>query len=222
MEIPDVEEGLAIGSPAILWEEHVSYFTQPLAEYLLRRFGFRVVDRRRYAFGGGSMAFVAEKQPLPSSAGLTRPAAAPAIDLLHRFVAGLEEHQAGLSQLIAEARAAGYQVAVYGAAPRSCVVVSICRVGQQIDFVVDDRQEIHGRLMPGTQRMVRPLADVAAVVEGKLLCLLGVGAENEFRVRARVQAATQAEVVFVSLFPPRDTIDSIAAARRALAGAQTG
>jgi SAM-dependent methyltransferase len=58
LELPDVEEGFALGSPAILWEEHVSYFTQALAEYLLERFGFHISDRRRYVFGGGSLALL--------------------------------------------------------------------------------------------------------------------------------------------------------------------
>jgi SAM-dependent methyltransferase len=222
MEIPDVEEGLALGSPAILWEEHVSYFTQPLAEYLLQRFGFRIADRRRYVFGGGSMAFVAEKQSLPGSCTVLRPPAAPTIEMLRGFVARLHTQKDELSRLIAEARAAGYQVAVYGAAPRSCLVVSVCRMGDMIDFVIDDRQDIQGRLMPGTQQVVRPLGEVAAQADSRLLCLLGVGAENEFKVRSKVQAAMNGDVAFVSLFPPRNTIASIAAARHAMAAAKKG
>jgi SAM-dependent methyltransferase len=222
MEIPDVEEAFALGSPAILWEEHVSYFTQPLAEYLLERFGFRVADRRRYVFGGGSMAFVAEKQSLPAGCTVRRPQAAATLDLLQGFVARMDRQKRELSRLIAEARSAGYQVAVYGAAPRSCLVVSVCRVGDMIDFVVDDREDIHGRLMPGTQRTVRRLPEVAAEAGSKLLCLLGVGAENEFRVRSKVEAAIKGDVAFVSLFPPRDTVDSICAARQAMAAAEKG
>ena len=222
MEIPDVEEGFGLGSPAVLWEEHVSYFTQPLAEYLLRRFGFRVADRRRYVFGGGSLAFVAEKRSLPMQCTVKRPLATPAIDVLHGFVARMDRHKEELRRLIAGARSTGYQVAVYGAAPRSCVVVSVCGVGKTIDFVVDDRRDIHGRLMPGTQRVVRPLAEVAVEARGKLLCLLGVGAENEFKVRSRVEAAVKGQVVFVSLLPPRNTIESISAARQVMAAAERG
>lgn len=222
MELPDVEEGFALGSPAILWEEHVSYFTGPLAEYLLQLFGFRIVDRRRYMFGGGSMAFVAEKHALPTRCTVKRPAAAPTIEMLHAFVVRMRKQTEALCRLIADARSAGYQIAVYGAAPRSCLVVSVCRLGEMIDFVVDDRKAIHGRLMPGTRRVVKPLAEFAAHAGGRLLCLLGVGAENEFKVRSRVQAAIEGDVVFVSLFPPRNTIDSIAAARHALTAAERG
>jgi dihydrodipicolinate synthase/N-acetylneuraminate lyase len=70
--------------------------------------------------------------------------------------------------------------------------------------------------MPGTPNVVRPLADVADAVGGRLLCLLGVGSENEFKVRARIEQAVSADITYVSLFPPRDMLQSIDAARRVI------
>ena len=216
LELPDVEESFARGSPAILWEEHVNYFTRTLAEHLLKRFGFQVCDRRSYVFGGGSMAFVAQKKAAPVSCALRLPDAAPINDLLRRFAAGIERQKAELGSLVELARVAGFQVLVYGAAPRSCLLVSVCQIADKIDFVVDDRQDIQNRLMPGTTQVVRPLAEVAEAAGGKLLCLLGVGSENEFKVRKRIAAAVRSKTVHVSLFPPRDTLQSIAAARESI------
>ena len=93
LELPDVEEGFALGSPAILWEEHVVYFTQPLAEYMLERFGFHIVERRRYVFGGGSLAFVAQKKTLLGTCTLRLPDASRTIELLHGFVADMERQK---------------------------------------------------------------------------------------------------------------------------------
>ena len=62
MELPQVEPGLTRGNPAILWEEHVNYLSEPLAAYLLEKFGFTILDKRHYAFGGGAIAFIAQKQ----------------------------------------------------------------------------------------------------------------------------------------------------------------
>lgn len=216
LELPDVEESFARGSPAILWEEHVNYFTRTLAELLLRRYGFEVRDRRTYVFGGGSMAFVAQKRAVPVSCALSLPDAGPTNDLLRLFAAGVERQKAELGDLVALARSAGFQVLVYGAAPRSCLLVSVCQIADKIDFVVDDRQDIQNRLMPGTSQVVRPLAEVASVAGARLLCLLGVGSENEFKVRKRIADSVRAEAVHVSLFPPRDTLQSIAAARQAI------
>jgi SAM-dependent methyltransferase len=216
LELPDVEESFAHGSPAILWEEHVNYFTRTLAELLLRRYGFEVRDRRTYVFGGGSMAFVAQKRAAPVSCALSLPDAGPTNDLLRLFAAGVERQKAELGDLVTLARSAGFQVLVYGAAPRSCLLVSVCQIADKIDFVVDDRQDIQNRLMPGTSQVVRPLAEVASVAGARLLCLLGVGSENEFKVRKRIADSVKAEAVHVSLFPPRDTLQSIAAARQAI------
>jgi SAM-dependent methyltransferase len=217
MELPEVEEAFALGSPAILWEEHVNYFTRDLAEYMLERFGFSVLDRRRYVFGGGSFAFVARMGDLPPPGSMRSLDPAPGMELLRVFVDGIEKQKAGLRDLVSRAHAAGYQVAMYGAAPRSCIIASTCGIADAIDLVIDDRADIQDRLMPATQQAIRPLSAVAGKIGPKVLCLLGVGSENEFKVRAKIGAATSAEFVFVSLFPPRNTLESVAAARQAIA-----
>ncbi len=220
LELPDVEEGFALGSPAILWEEHVSYFTRALAEYMLERFGFHVSDRRRYVFGGGSIAFVAQKKAIPVCCTIPRPDPSATLELLRGFVAGMERQKSEIRSVVSLARSSGYKVLIYGAAPRSCLLVSVGKIAEMIDFVVDDRQDIQHRLMPGTDRFVGTLADVAESAGSKLLCLLGVGAENEFKVRTKIKAAIDASFVFVSLFPPRDTLESLAEARRAITASQ--
>ena len=220
LELPDVEEGFALGSPAILWEEHVSYFTRELAEYMLERFGFHVSDRRKYVFGGGSIAFVAQKKDLPVSCTISRPDPSATLELLRGFVAGMERQKSEIRSVVSLARSNGYKILIYGAAPRSCLLVSVGRIAEMIDFVVDDRQDIQHRLMPGTDLFVGTLADVTLSAGSKLLCLLGVGAENEFKVRAKIEAAIDARLVFVSLFPPRNTLESLAEARRAITAGQ--
>lgn len=216
LELPEVEVGLELGSPAILWEEHVNYFTAALAEHMLVRFGFQILDRRQYVFGGGSLAFVARKVVAPPPCA-ELPDPAPMMELLNGFVTRMECQKREMRRLVSQARAAGYQVIMYGAAPRSCLLVSTCQIADMIDFVVDDRPDIHHRIMPGTDHTIHPLTEVAGKMGHKLLCLLGVGSENEFKVRAKIEAATDASLAFVSLFPPRDTLESVERARLAIA-----
>ena len=217
MELPEVETAFALGSPAILWEEHVSYYTREQAEHLLARFGFEILDRRRYAFGGGSIACIARMVELPAAgAALAGPDAGASRAVLLDFARRLERQKLDLHGLVADARKAGWKVIMYGAAPRSCMVSAAAGISGLIDFVVDDRQDIQGRLMPGTERPIRPLADVAAEAGPDILYLLGVGAENEFKVRARIAAVGKARAAFVSLLPPRDTVGTIATARKIL------
>jgi SAM-dependent methyltransferase len=220
MELPLVEAGLARGNPAILWEEHVNYFVEPLAAHLLERYGFVILDRRHYAFGGGAIAFIARKEALPSP-----PPAPPgphaSLQLADQFKDGFARYRAGLREVIAAAQARGHAIAIYGAAPRSCVVAAACGIADSIDLVIDDRTEIQGRLMPGTRRPIAPLDAACNGLARPLLCLLGVGSENEFKVRAKMATRLRAPPLCVSLFPPRDTLASISAALAALARAGT-
>jgi 2-polyprenyl-3-methyl-5-hydroxy-6-metoxy-1,4-benzoquinol methylase len=221
MELPQVEPGFTLGNPAVLWEEHVNYFTEPLAAHLLARFGFEILDRRHYAFGGGAIALIARKAEMPRKA----PQPPPARDgkrLIQAFKAGFDVYRKRLRNVVADARRAGYRVAMYGAAPRSCVVAAACGIAAMIDVVIDDRADIQGRLMPGTQRAVLPLdAALAAIAGQPVLCLLGVGSENEFKVAARLAAGLHAPATCISLFPPRDTVRSIGAAVAAIKSRQS-
>jgi len=214
VELPEVEVGLALGNPAILWEEHVSYFTAPLAAHLPAAQGFRVLEERRYAFGGGSLAYVAEKRPLGAVAPPPQPAATVA--LMQGFAGRLRRYAAELRRVVELARARGRRIAMYGAAPRSVVVACACGIAAQIDIVIDDRAAIQGRLMPGTDRVIQALPAIVSEARNGMLCLMGVGAENEFKVRTRLEAALGTPVICISLFPPRDTLESIAHAAAAL------
>ncbi len=83
-----------------------------------------------------------------------------------------------------------------------------------IDFVVDDRQDIRNRLVPGSPRVVRKVAEVLREASDKLLCL--PGAENEVKVRVEVGVATAARMA-VSPLPPRYTLRGDDSARHAAA-----
>ena len=166
LELPEVEESFTLGSPAILWEEHRQLLHagpgRAPAEALRVS---RSATGARYVFGGGSMAFVARKRAAPVACALSPPDPAPTIDLLRRFAGGIERQKAELKSLVSRA-ARRLDTRFSSMAPRRAPACS-CRsaeIADMIDFVVDDRQDIQNRLMPGTSHVVRPLAEVAGAV----------------------------------------------------------
>lgn len=217
LELPQVEAGLDRGNPVILWEEHLNYFTEPMVERLLGGGGFRILERRHYAFGGGTIAFLAEAdaaQVAGSLAAVDWRAGNPGRSPYESFAAGVESYRLALADLVAAYRKAGWKIALYGCSPRAATAINASRIGDRIDLAIDDRAEIQGRGMPGTPLAIGGFD--ALPTAGPILFLLGVGAENEYRVKRRIAARFGVPVRAVSLFPPRDCLASFAAAREAL------
>lgn len=213
LELPQVEAGIDRGNPSILWEEHVNYFTEPVIAAMLERFGFAAMERRLYAFGGGTVAFVC--QPLEARPRSPETMRATDPSYYSAFAEKLSRYSEQLSACVNTFKRAGYKIAMYGAAPRSCSVLNASGLGAKLDAVIDDRQAIQGLVMPATRNEIAPLLTIRP--DGtKWLVLLGVGSENEGRVTSKATDHLGRETVFISLFPPRDTSASLDRATRKL------
>lgn len=206
MELPHVETGFEAANPVILWEEHVNYFTECSVAAMFRHYGLQIIDKRHYAFGGGSVAFIARRQKAEVLD--VQAAKGHQLSYYQNFAHRIEHLKTELCELIAKAKSNGYEVALYGAAPRSCTMVNFVTCGTEIDYIIDDRADIHGRYMPGTNKLITAL-DKCVFKGQPLLVLLGVGAENEHKVLAKLGLTLGYSPISVSLFPPRNVYDSI-------------
>ena len=206
MELPWVEPGFETGNPSVLWEEHLSYFTEPLIRALLARNGFDIIQRRTYAFGGGTIGFLSRrgepKTPQWSPGPYDR-------DFFSRFAGRIAEYAKTLRKVINAYRTAEWRIALYGAAPRSSTVINFARAAGLLDMVVDDREEIQGLYMPGTKI---PITTLDSLDDRDTLLLMGVGSENEHKVRRKVVSRLGGRPRFISLFTPRDAVASMNAA----------
>jgi len=61
IDLPDFEVSLSMGDCSMLWEEHVSYFSEPVIRNTLLRFGFEPVFVKKYDFSGGTIAMLARR-----------------------------------------------------------------------------------------------------------------------------------------------------------------
>jgi SAM-dependent methyltransferase len=216
IELPHVETGLFANNPVILWEEHVNYFTEACVRRMLASYGFEVIDHRYYAFGGGSVGFIARRSKVPATD--LKGAGGFPLAYYQRYDGAIRELKGRLNDVITLARVRGFTIALYGAAPRSCILVNYAHLGDLIDVVIDDRAEIQERIMPGTRLPIRGLAQ-AQLPEGQpLLVLLGVGAESEHKIMEKLWRSLPIDVVSVSLFPPRNIWKSLDQAREAIEG----
>lgn len=197
IDVPDFEPGSTVGDVSVLWEEHVSYFTEPTLLALLARHGFEPVSVKKYNFSGGSLAVAARRAAGP----LTAPAASSGVG--ERFGQRAREYGARLRPLLERARKGGAQVAIYGAGCRACTFTNTHEMSDLVQLSIDDQKERQGMFLPGTRI---PIASPDELNRGSapLVCLLAVNQENEAVVSNRLRENLKRPLHIASIFAPSD------------------
>lgn len=203
IDLPDFSAGLRIGDVSVLWEEHVSYFTQQVAYGMLRHFGFRPLATAHYRFSGGTVALMSERDPAgPDPTALAAAAALHGADAA-AFGDKVERYRESLVRSLQAARARGERIVLYGVGCRACTVVNGLGLGGLIDFAVDDQAERQGLFMPGSGLAIRP-TDSLADPPVPTLCLLAVNNENDAKVAAKLDGLLGSKVRSITLLSPAD------------------
>ncbi|WP_407122898.1 class I SAM-dependent methyltransferase [Bradyrhizobium sp. STM 3561] len=197
IDVPDFAPGSSVGDLSVLWEEHVSYFTEATLLALLARHGFETVSMKKYNFSGGTLAVAARRK----QGEIAAPTPSPGVG--EKFAQLAREYGARLRPALAKFRARGTQVAIYGAGCRACTFTNAHELADLIDLSVDDQTERQGLFLPGTRIPIRSPEELRDRTE-PLICLLAVNQENETKVSTRLREALKRPLNIVSVFAPSD------------------
>jgi SAM-dependent methyltransferase len=197
IDVPDFAPGSAVGDVSVLWEEHVSYFTEPTLLALLARHGFEPVSVKKYNFSGGSLAIASRR----ATGATTAPTAPSGVG--ERFGQCAREYGARLRPLLERARGNGADIAIYGAGCRACTFTNTHKMSDLIQLSVDDQRERQGMFLPGTRIPIASPEELNGS-SAPLICLLAVNQENEAIVSDRLRAKLNRPLHIALIFAPSD------------------
>ena len=212
VDIPEFGPARALGDCSVLWEEHVSYFTDATLRAAVRRAGFEPTWSARYDFSGTTLAALA-KSGERAIAGALEDDLAVELAATRAFPRRVGEYRERLRAVLARARSLGVRVVLYGVGVRACTAVNGLDLGASFDLVLDDQPERQGKFMPGT-RLPIVAPQTLAASRGPVLCALAVNNENEARVRARLDGILGAQVRYLSICGPANVWDELDRAER--------
>lgn len=203
LDTPDFEPSLLVGDCSAVWEEHVSYFTEPVLRRLLHRHGLTLTELRKYDFSSGCLAVLARRAEQGAVRDHGRDRTRRIVDLASAYGPAVRRFELDLRRKLAAARRQGAEVVLYGVGVRGCCTVNGLDLDGVIDYAVDDQPERQGKFVPGRRLPIRP-PQVLADGRGPVICLLAVNNENEDKVSAKVRAMAERPVVFLTLCSPKD------------------
>lgn len=202
LDMPDFEPSLLVGDCSAVWEEHVSYFTEPVLRRLLRRHGFTLSELRKYDFSSGCLAVLARRVDA-NAGGNDGENEESVVGLAAAYGDAVRRFESRLRRRLSADRQRGTEVVLYGVGVRGCCTVNGLDLAGLIDYAIDDQPERQGKFMPGCRL---PIRSSTALAEGRgpMICLLAVNNENEDKVTAKVLDAIDRPVTFLTLCSPKD------------------
>lgn len=203
LDLPDFEPSLLVGDCSAVWEEHVSYFTEPVLRTMLARHGFEVIELRRYDFSGGVLAVLARRTGATFDHEKNNGGTRRTIEMASAYGGAVSGYETNLRAGLAAAREQGAEVVLYGVGVRGCCTVNGLDLKDLIDYAVDDQTKRQGKFMPGSRFHIQP-SSALAEGQGPLVCLLAVNNEVEDKVIAKVRESVDRPVTFVSVCSPKD------------------
>jgi SAM-dependent methyltransferase len=149
-ELPDMERILEQGAFWDVYYEHCTYFTRGSLARLFRSAGFDV-HRLYKAYDEQYLMLEAQPAPGPTDALLPHEDdLATTAALVARFERQVRERLRSLSEMIAQHRARGSRLAIWGSGSKCVSLISSLRLGPELVAIVDINPHKHGKFLAGS------------------------------------------------------------------------
>ena len=201
IEIPDCEKGLKNGDCAILWEEHIHYFTVATFTRCLIENGFDIVLEKTWCYHlENCLCFLIKKSQTKQKTNLRlREKAQEDKELIKIFSRRLIINRKIIQQKLRAFKSTGKLVTIFGAGHLTSTFISVNEISSEIDFVIDDN--------PKKVVMFMPNGGIEIVSSGLLakdanqVCLLGLNPNHHNKIRDKHSRFLDAGGQMYSIFP---------------------
>jgi hypothetical protein len=184
LEVPDAEGPLQRREYQMIWEEHVSYFTEDSLKTILERNGFSI----RSIFKAPSRF----EQPLlvlaqKSSAVERMAAVAPAeLERFEVFRKGFAERSAAFQSFCRDWKEEGKKIVLFGAGHFAVAFVNFFALEKYIALVIDDDPDKAGLFLAGTSLPIVPSTELDRESFGVVLVCVNPDAESKIAEKLKV------------------------------------
>jgi hypothetical protein len=199
-ELPDCERAFIAGDFTTIWEEHTYYFTTYTFHKILTDAAFEVVhfESVPYPFENSIVAIVKAAQKKQDIA-TDQNAVTEQVALAKNFAKDIEQRRRAIRSKLEYLKQKYGSIALFGAGHLSVSFLSLMKVADLVDFVIDDNPNKKGMYMPIGNLAIKGSDSLYA--EGVKVCLLSLNPQNQPKVILNHQKFTDQGGLFASIFP---------------------
>lgn len=182
IEVPDCDRNLKLGDLAMVWEEHVTYFTKETLQNWLNISGFETLFLRNYPlpFESCLVFFIQKDHSELNSKTYISNKPETQMNTFEKYVDQVKTTQTKIRQKLMALRETGLKIAIYGAGHLSANFINFNGFHDLIEAVIDDDSKKQGLYFPGTKLRIQPPHFL--LEENINICLLGLSIELEEKI----------------------------------------
>ena len=190
IEVPSLELMVEQRIYSNFFHEHLNYFSEATLAALLKCYGFDVEQVYHNDIHGGSMGLVARNSGVRDTRWSDQqPDQIAFFDAMREYVSAAADGFAGQQQLLG-----------YGAAHRTSFLISVFRLQQAIDYVVDKNPNYHGKYVGGSSIQIRSPA-LLEQQQGRDILLFALSYEDEI-LKENLRTAGRNRFISLRSTPP--------------------
>ena len=200
IEIPDCEKGIKNGDCAILWEEHIHYFTAASFAQCMRENGLEIILQKTWNYElEDCMCFLVKNASNSDQQTKNFEAQVEDADLLWSYSKRLNQNRVAIQTSIEKFKTQGKVVSIFGAGHLTSTFISINGISNQIDFVIDDNPKKIGLYMPNGG--IEIVSSSVLSANPDQVCLLGLNPNHHDLIRKKHSTFLASGGRMLSIFP---------------------
>ena len=193
IEVPDCEKSLQKSDYAMLWEEHLLYFTENSLKNLFLKYGFKIEYFERYNYSYENvLIFILKKNNYSNQKNILYKN--PKINF---NLKKLRDDRRHIYKKIQKISSQGYKICLFGTGHVACVFVNLLKLNNLIDLVVDDDFKKSGMYLPNLSLKIKKTSTLKKF--DKLFIILGVNSESEKKIIKKFRN-TNSKIKFCSVY----------------------
>jgi len=198
LEVPDCERGFVDLDYNIIFEEHVSYFTENTLRNVIRLNGFDIVLFKVYPYPFEDALIAIIKKSNMKKVSILPENVTKETNLFTKFSQSFPILKKSIKSFFNDSCTKG-SIIFFGAGHHGISFVNIMEIGQYVDCFIDDVKEKHNYYTPGS---CLPIHSSNFLTKDNIaLCVVSVSQENEEKVIERIRLKSKGNFEIFSIFP---------------------
>ena len=198
IDVPDCEKSLKQGNISVVWEEHISYFTQNTLHNTFLIHGFRKTYFKTFFYKQeNALVGVYKKSNITK---VNKNKLYKIENNLKLFKNTISKFKNIANKFLLKLKKKKFQIIIFGAGHNSIAFINYLNLKKHISLILDDNNNKKNLIIPGINLTIKN-SNYLKEIDSPIICLLALNIPIEKKIISKIKNKFKSSVKFFSIYP---------------------